>query len=59
LFALVFAAADRRAVNLGPRAGSALLAAAGFIAVSVVPNLKYLANPPSVGSPTPSFTALP
>ena len=51
LFALVFAAADRRAVNLGPRATSALLAASGFIAVYVVPNLKYPANPPSVGQP--------
>ena len=51
LFALVFAFADRRAVNLGPRAVSALLAAAGFIAVYVVPNLKYPANPPSVGQP--------
>jgi len=51
LFALVFAVADRRVVNLGPRAGSALLAASGFIAVYVVPNLKYPANPPSVGQP--------
>jgi len=51
LFALVFAAADGRAVNLGPRAVSALLAASGFIAVYVVPNLKYPASPPSVGQP--------
>jgi uncharacterized membrane protein HdeD (DUF308 family) len=51
LFALVYAFADRRAVNLGPRAVSALLATAGFIAVYVVPNLKYPANPPSVGQP--------
>jgi hypothetical protein len=49
LFALVFAVADRRVVDLSPRAVSALLAAAGFIAVYVVPNLKYPANPPSVG----------
>ncbi len=49
LFALVFAVADRRALSLGPRAVSALLAGAGFIAVYVVPNLKYPANPPSVG----------
>jgi hypothetical protein len=28
-----------------------LLAASGFIAVYVVPNLKYPANPPSVGQP--------
>jgi len=51
LFALVFAVADRRVVNLRPRAVSALLAASGFIAVYVVPNLKYPANPPSVGQP--------
>ncbi len=51
LFALVFAAVDRRAVNLGPRATSALLAAVGFVSVYVIPNLKYPANPPSVGAP--------
>jgi predicted cobalt transporter CbtA len=51
LFALVFAVADRRAVDLGPRAVSALLAASGFVAVYVVPNLKYPASPPAVGDP--------
>jgi hypothetical protein len=51
LFALVFAVADRRVVDLRPRGVSALLAASGFIAVYVVPNLKYPANPPSVGEP--------
>jgi predicted cobalt transporter CbtA len=51
LFALVFAVADRRVGKLGPRAVSALLAGAGFVAVYVVPNLKYPANPPSVGEP--------
>jgi predicted cobalt transporter CbtA len=49
LFALVFAVADRRIAGLGPRAVSALLAGMGFVAVYVVPNLKYPANPPSVG----------
>ncbi len=49
LFALVFAVADRRAVNLGPRALSALLAISGFVAIYVVPNLKYPASPPAVG----------
>ena len=34
---------------LGPRATSALLAGMGFVAVYLVPNLKYPANPPSVG----------
>ena len=51
LFALVFAATNGRATELGHRASSALLAALGFIAVYVVPNLKYPANPPSVGQP--------
>ncbi len=51
LFALVFAVANGRAAALGPRGISALLAACGFIAVYVVPNLKYPANPPSVGEP--------
>jgi predicted cobalt transporter CbtA len=51
LFALVFAVADRRVVDLGPRAVSALLATSGFIAVYVVPNLKYPANPPAIGDP--------
>ncbi|HET6307615.1 MAG TPA: CbtA family protein [Rhodopila sp.] len=51
LFALVFAVADRRVIDLDPRASAALLAVAGFIAVYVVPNLKYPASPPSVGQP--------
>jgi predicted cobalt transporter CbtA len=51
LFALAFALAYRRMTDLGPRATSALLAAAGFIAVYVTPMLKYPANPPSVGLP--------
>ena len=51
LFALVFAAVHRRAVDLGPRATSALLATVGFASVYVIPNLKYPANPPSVGEP--------
>ena len=51
LFALVFAVADRRVADIRPRATSALLAAAGFVAVYIVPNLKYPANPPSVGQP--------
>lgn len=51
LFALVFAFAHGRIGNLRPRATSALLALGGLIAVYVVPNLKYPANPPSVGEP--------
>lgn len=49
LFALVFAAAHARAARVGPRATAALLAVAGFVAVYLVPNLKYPANPPAVG----------
>jgi predicted cobalt transporter CbtA len=51
LFALVFAAVHRRAVDLGPCATSVLLAAVGFVSVYAIPNLKYPANPPSVGQP--------
>jgi Probable cobalt transporter subunit (CbtA) len=52
LFALVFAFAyGRMSGTLGPRAVSALLALLGFISLYVVPNLKYPANPPSVGNP--------
>jgi hypothetical protein len=51
LFALIFAFANGRVSDLSPRALSALLALAGIIALYVVPNLKYPANPPSVGRP--------
>lgn len=51
LFALAFALAYGRMATLGPRATSAVLAILGFVAVYVVPNLKYPANPPSVGDP--------
>jgi predicted cobalt transporter CbtA len=36
---------------LTPQGVSILLAATGFIAIYLVPNLKYPANPPSVGEP--------
>jgi predicted cobalt transporter CbtA len=51
LFSLAFAFAYRRMGDFGARATSALLAAAGFISVYLVPLLKYPANPPSVGLP--------
>ena len=51
LFALAFAFVYGRLGNLGPRATSALLASMGFVSLYVVPNLKYPANPPSVGDP--------
>jgi putative cobalt transporter subunit CbtA len=49
LFALAFALAYGRIGALSPRATAAVLAVLGFIAVCVVPTLKYPANPPAVG----------
>jgi predicted cobalt transporter CbtA len=51
IFGLVFAFAYGRMGDAGPRALSALLAGMGFVAIVVVPNLKYPANPPAVGHP--------
>ena len=51
LFSLTFAFVYGRMGRHGPRATSALLGAAGFIAVYLVPSLKFPANPPSVGEP--------
>jgi predicted cobalt transporter CbtA len=52
LFGLAFAFAyGRMPGRLTPQAVSALLAAAGFVAIYLVPNLKYPANPPAVGDP--------
>jgi predicted cobalt transporter CbtA len=50
LFGLVFAFAYGRTGELGPRALAAVLAGLGFVAIVLVPNLKYPANPPAVGS---------
>lgn len=50
LFGLAFAFAYGRVGGaLTPRAVSALLAAAAFVAIYLVPSLKYPANPPAVG----------
>jgi len=51
LFSLVFAYAYGRIGRLGPRAVAGLLALGGFIAVVLVPFLKYPATPPAVGNP--------
>jgi predicted cobalt transporter CbtA len=51
LFSLVFAYTYGRVSNFGPRGTAALLALAGFVAIVLVPDLKYPANPPSVGNP--------
>lgn len=50
LFGLAFAFALGRLGRLGPRETAVLLAAAGFVAVCLVPFLKYPANPPGVGN---------
>jgi hypothetical protein len=51
LFSLVFAATFGRIGRIGPRPLAALLALAAFVAVVLVPGLKYPPNPPSVGDP--------
>ena len=51
LFSLVFAYAHGRAGRLDARALSAWLAAAAFIAIVIVPALKYPPNPPAIGDP--------
>jgi hypothetical protein len=51
LFALAFAICYGRLGDFSPRVTAALLAISGFIAVYVVPILKYPANPPSIGNP--------
>jgi len=52
LFGLAFAFAYGRVDGaLTPQGVSTLLAATGFVAIYLVPNLKYPANPPSVGEP--------
>jgi predicted cobalt transporter CbtA len=51
LFALAFGLAYGRMGDFDPRTTAALLAVSGFIAIYIVPNLKYPANPPSVGDP--------
>ena len=52
LFGLAFAFAYGRVDSATtPQGVSLLLAATGFVAVYLVPNLKYPANPPSVGDP--------
>ncbi len=49
IVALVFAFAHNRIGRFNPRALAGLLAGAGFIAVVLAPQLKYPANPPSIG----------
>ncbi len=51
IFALVFAYAHGRLGRFGPRATAALLAAGAFTVLILAPQLKYPANPPSIGGP--------
>jgi len=52
LFGLAFAFAYGRVGSpLRPESISLLLAATGFIAIYLIPSLKYPANPPAVGNP--------
>ncbi len=51
LFGLAFALAYGRMGAFDTRTTAALLAVLGLVAVYIVPNLKYPANPPSVGDP--------
>lgn len=51
LFSLVFAVINGRLGRVSPRATAALLALAAFVAVVLVPAIKYPPNPPAVGSP--------
>jgi predicted cobalt transporter CbtA len=51
MFALVFAAVYGRLRPFAARGTAALLGCLGFIAVYLVPFLKYPANPPAVGDP--------
>ncbi|WP_433326908.1 CbtA family protein [Spirillospora sp. CA-294931] len=51
LFAIAFALAYGRLGPFGARLTSALVALAGFVAIELVPFLKYPPTPPAVGNP--------
>lgn len=51
IFSLVFALCYGRFSTLSPRAYSALLALMCIVAVYIIPDFKYPANPPSIGQP--------
>ena len=50
LFALAFAFASGRLLKFPPRTTAIVIAAVGFLALYIVPYLKYPANPPAVGA---------
>ncbi len=51
LFSLAYACTQGRLGALGARATAALVALAGFVGMYLLPDLKYPANPPSIGNP--------
>lgn len=51
VFALAFAYAFGRLGRMSARTTALVLAAAGLVVLIVVPQLKYPANPPSIGNP--------
>lgn len=51
LYGIAVAFAQGRLGRLSPSATAVLIALAGFVVLVLVPQLKYPANPPSVGSP--------
>jgi predicted cobalt transporter CbtA len=51
IFGLIFAFAQGRFSFSSPRALALWVAGLGFVSVTLVPSLKYPANPPSIGSP--------
>jgi hypothetical protein len=51
LFAVVYAVCLGRVGNLRPRNLALLVAGGGFLAIYLVPFVKYPANPPSIGHP--------
>lgn len=52
LFALLFALCYGRFSDLSPRAFALVLALVCFAVIYVVPDIKYPANPPSIGQPS-------
>jgi hypothetical protein len=51
LYALAYAVAQGRLGNSGVRTTAAVVAAAAFTGLYLIPVLKYPANPPSIGNP--------
>ena len=52
IFSLVFAYAYGRLASASPRGMAAILAVLGFVTLILMPQIKYPANPPSIGEPS-------